>query len=236
MSQRRLLEVEVELDLVHGRDDVRLVEEPLQVRHLEVGDPDGVDPPVRVELLERAPGVHVAVLRGLGPVDQVEVDVVQAQPPQARLERVEGTFVPLVVVPQLGRDEQILAGNPAGRERLADPRLVPVQRGGVDAAVAALDRGAHGAHRRLVRDPEDPVPQLRNPHPVVQSDVGYRRCHADQPPFVLQHRDGLDLDQPFRPAERGDADLGGGRRLLPDELLTDRDQLLAVPDVGEEGR
>src|SRR6478736_3401689 len=76
-AQRRLLEVEVELDLVHGRDDVRLVEQPLQVRHLEVGDPDGADPPVRVELLERAPGVHVAIFRGPGPVDQVEVDVVQ---------------------------------------------------------------------------------------------------------------------------------------------------------------
>lgn len=60
-AQWRLLEVEVQLDLVHGRDDVRLVEQPLQVRHLEVGDPDGADPPVRVELLERAPGVHVAV-------------------------------------------------------------------------------------------------------------------------------------------------------------------------------
>jgi hypothetical protein len=45
----------------------------------------------------------------------------------------------------------------------------------------------------------------------------------------------LDLDQPFRPAERRDGDLGGGRRLLPEELLSDRDQLLAVPDVGEDG-
>jgi hypothetical protein len=111
-AQRRVLKVEVELDLVHGRDDVRLVEEPLQVRHLEVGDPDGVDSPVRVRV---------------------------STPP----------------------------------------------------------------------------------------------CRSATPSCYSTAMASTSISHSGRPS--GDGDLGGGRRLLPEGLLSDRDQLLAVPDVGEEG-
>jgi len=54
-------------------------------------------------------------------------------------------------------------------------------------------------------------------------------------PQGLQHGNGLHLDQPLRPAQSGDRDLGVGRQFRPEELLSDRDQILPVPDVGEVG-
>ena len=176
--QLLLLEAEVQLDLVDRRDDLCLVDQSLEVVWLEVGHADRPDTPVGVELLQRPPRLDVTVEARLGPMDQVEVDVVQPQPVQARLERAEGAVVALVVVPQLGRDEQFVTGQPTGCERAADPGLVAVQRCRVDAAVAALDRGQHGLFRLAVRNPEHPETQAGHGDTVVQPDVRGGRGHA----------------------------------------------------------
>ena len=69
----------VELDLVDvGRDPGR-GEQPLEVRGLEVRDADRADAALLEQRGEPAPGVDVAVLVGVRPVDQVQIEVVDAE-------------------------------------------------------------------------------------------------------------------------------------------------------------
>ena len=58
-AQLLLLQVRVQLDLVDRRDDVGLVEQPLEMVGLEVGDADRPDPPVGVQLLQGPPRLDV---------------------------------------------------------------------------------------------------------------------------------------------------------------------------------
>ena len=53
-------------------------------------------PPLLVDPFEGAPGVDEAVLARHRPVDQVEVDVVEAEPLEARLEGGQGRVVALL--------------------------------------------------------------------------------------------------------------------------------------------
>ncbi|MNW57545.1 hypothetical protein D3C74_353610 [compost metagenome] len=96
-----------ELDLVHGRDAARLRDQPVQVVLAEVRDADAADQALCGEVDHRAVGLDVPVEAGEGPVDQVEVDVVETQPVEARVQRVAGRVVPLVRPAELGRDEQL---------------------------------------------------------------------------------------------------------------------------------
>jgi hypothetical protein len=73
-------------------------------------------------------------------VDQVEVDVLEPEPVQALVESLQRRVVPLLGVPQLGRDEDLLARQPRGSQRGADALLVPVGGGGVDVSVAGFER------------------------------------------------------------------------------------------------
>src|SRR5271157_5965527 len=56
----------------------------------------------------------VSWLKGKRGVDQIEIDVVQLQPVSARLNCGLDALRAMIVVPQLGRNEQILAGKQAG--------------------------------------------------------------------------------------------------------------------------
>ena len=79
-AQLALLQVRVQLDLVEGRQLAGLVEQPLQVRGLEVADPGGADAALRsAARAARARCRRSASLRRHRPVDQVEVDDVQAE-------------------------------------------------------------------------------------------------------------------------------------------------------------
>jgi hypothetical protein len=62
-----------------------------------------------VELLHLAPGA-VVVAEGL--VDEVQVDVAEPEPLQRRLERAAGLALAVVLDPQLGGHEQLVAGMP----------------------------------------------------------------------------------------------------------------------------
>lgn len=120
-----LLEVRVQLDLVDGRDDGRRLDQLLQVLRVEVGDTDGLDPAVRVELLEGLVRVDVLAPGRQRPVDQIQVEVVQAELLQGRVERAERGVVPLVAVPELGGDEEFLAGDAGGGDGLARAPSLP---------------------------------------------------------------------------------------------------------------
>ncbi len=107
-----LLERGVEFELVHGRDHIRCREEGVQVLRKEVGDADGADLAVGVELFHRFPRVGEEPLGRHRPVDQVEVHEVDAECFAAVLERLVGGA--LFAVAELGGDEDFLARNAGG--------------------------------------------------------------------------------------------------------------------------
>src|SRR6266852_7336077 len=78
------------------------------------------------------------------PVYQVEVDVAQSEPAQALVASGKGRIVPVVAVPELGGDEDLLARHPAVSDSPADVLLVPVEARGVDMPVAHLQSELHG--------------------------------------------------------------------------------------------
>jgi hypothetical protein len=109
-------------------------------------------------------------------VDEEEVHVIEAEALQARVERGEGGVVSLVGVPDLGGDEQLVAGDAGLRDRRADLLLVVVEPGRVDVPVAGLERAGHGGVGLAGRDEEHAEAQLGDGHAVVQGHV--RNGHA----------------------------------------------------------
>ncbi len=181
-AQLGLREVGVQLDLVERRLHLGLLEQQLQVRHPEVRDADRADPALGVQLLEGAPDVQegVAVHRAR-PVDQVQVQPVEAEAAERLVEGAQHPAAALLAgpvdgagVPQLGGHEQLVAGHAGLGDRLAGARLVLVDRGGVDRAVAGLQRGAHRRDGLFVRHLPDAEAELRDSHAVVQCDRGDR--------------------------------------------------------------
>ena len=172
-EQRLLREVGVVLDLQHGGADARVAQVVEQQRALVVADTDrageaGVD-----ELLHLGPGgvqrrvdgchlvVGVFPARGvrLGRVDVLEgdreVDVEQVKvleaPPGELLLRDRRDALGLVEgVPELGHDEELLTRHEAvldgARDSLAALLLVAVVWAAL--AIARVDAGARGAHRK----------------------------------------------------------------------------------------
>ena len=154
-------------DLVDSGDHVVVfnqVDEPVGV---EVGYTDRLDPPGPVQVLHGTPG---AVIVAVGLVDQVEVKVIQSEKLQRSFERLNGVFLTGVLDPELGGDEQLLAGDAAAPDGASDGFLVGVGGGGVDQAVPC----GHGIRDDLLgllgRDPEDAEAEQRHLDAVVQRD------------------------------------------------------------------
>jgi hypothetical protein len=125
----------VDLDLVDGRHDIGLVEEPAQVGGLEVGDPDGAGPPVGVDPLEGLPRRHEVGDRRQGPVDQEEVDALDVEVGEGLVEGSEGIVVAVAVVVEFARHEDVGPVETRSGDGLADLLLVAVHLRGVDVAV-----------------------------------------------------------------------------------------------------
>ena len=166
-----------------------LVEQPLQVGRLEVADAGRADAALGAQLEQRAPRVDVRVLGRHGPVDEVEVDDLLAQALGGRVEGAQRGLVAVLVVPDLGGQEDLLARDVGAGECPADAVLVLVGRCGVDAAVADLESGGHGIGHLGVRDLPDAEAELRDVDgggACGQGHVRYR-SHA---PSVGIHRGG----------------------------------------------
>jgi hypothetical protein len=168
-----VLEVGMQLDLVHRRDGVRLGGEPLEMLDLEVRDADRSRAAVGVELLERIPRRDevAAVQRRQRPVDEEEVDVVGAELLERPVECTPRVVRLVEAVVELARDPDIVAVEPRGGDRGADAVLVAVHLGGVDVAIAGLERSRGrtlGVGARA--DLEDAEPELRDAAAVVQLD------------------------------------------------------------------
>ena len=115
--------------------------------------------------------MYLPVLAG-GPVDQIEVDVVQAEPLQAGLDGVLDGLEALIVGGQLGGDEHLGARDARRGDRAAHRGLVAVGRRGVDQPVTGLQRGGYRALGLGVRQLGDAEAQCRDRVVVVEVTVG----------------------------------------------------------------
>src|SRR4051794_6635297 len=178
----RALEVRVRLDLVHRGRNLVVVDEVHQPVGVEVGDSDRPDGALAEELLHRAPGAVVVPERL---VDQVQVDMLEAEPLQRPVEAPTGSVLAGVGDPQLRGDEEFVARDAAGGDGAADGLFVDVRGGGVDVAVA----GGEGVGDRplgvLGRDLVDAEAEDRHPDTVVQGDVGDVRGHRSDSLFGM---------------------------------------------------
>jgi hypothetical protein len=117
--------------------------------------------------LERSP--RVEALARHGPVQEQEVDVVEAHPRERRLARPQRPVVALVVVPDLRGDKDLVAREPRVAEAVGDVGLVSVHTRGVDVTVPACERVANDPPRLVARRRvEHAEPDLWNAQPASQ--------------------------------------------------------------------
>src|ERR687887_1260482 len=114
-----VVEVRMELDLVDRGHDITFGRQAFQMVDLEVRDSDRAGPAVAVELLHRLPRRHeIAVIeRWERPVDQEEVDVVEAELGERLVDRTAGVVGPVKAVGQLARYKDVVAVEPGGADR-----------------------------------------------------------------------------------------------------------------------
>ncbi len=149
LDERRLLKPGVPLDLVHRGCDPGPGEQDLELGDEEVADADGPRPSLGQQVLQDPPGLDVRA--GDGPVHEVQIDSVEAELLQAELEGLPHPALAQVVVPDLGGDEDLVPGDARGAQGPAHVRFVPVERGGVDVAVAELECPGDGLLRLAAR-------------------------------------------------------------------------------------
>ena len=114
--------------------------------------------------------MRAIVLRAL-PVDEVEVELLEAELGHARVERPHRFVVAVVRVPQLGRHINRLPRQTALRQRRRRLCLIGIHRSTVDMPIAdpqGLGGGLLGLRRRYLPQPEA---DLRNGRAVVEGDI-----------------------------------------------------------------
>src|ERR1700691_364522 len=138
----------------------------LQFASAEVRHADRPGEPRLTSPLHTWPGPGGAPLR---PVDQIQINLIQTEPPQALPGFGNGVFAPWK---ELCRDEHVLALHAAVPQRPSDALLVGVSLGGVDMAVSQLQRPAHGVHAgQPVR--HLPYAQAKHGHLIsIRQDAG----------------------------------------------------------------
>src|SRR5512143_2084006 len=78
-----------------------------KVGHQEIADTDRPRASFRVDALEGTPGFEPQSSNR--PMDEVEINVVEAEPLKAGIECVQRAIEALILVPELGRDEHFFA-------------------------------------------------------------------------------------------------------------------------------
>src|SRR6266849_1533806 len=170
-QQFLLIEEGMELDLVHGGRCRGRAEQFLQVSDRVVAHPDRPGESLVTDLEERLPRLLSQTWHG--PVDKVQVNVIETELAAALLERPQPGFVPLVVVPELRRDEDLFAWDPALPNRGSEVALVPIQFRGIEQTVADLEGGRDRLAGLLARAGL-PHTEAEDWHrvPVVEGDAG----------------------------------------------------------------
>src|SRR5690606_25001836 len=183
----------VHLDLVHRRHDLVVDDQIHDTVRLVVADADGTDAAIAKHSLHRTPGA-VNVTERL--MDQVEVEIVEPEALQGPLERGLRALLALVLDPQLGGDEDLLARDAAGPDRLADRFLVAIGRSRIYQPVTDRQR-VRNAPLALLRvgNLEHTEPEDRHLYAVVERNRGNRNhpsfsfsagCHHVAPASALR--------------------------------------------------
>ena len=156
-------EVGVHLDLVHRRYHAGLVDDPVEVGGLEVRDTDRsvVPPPsrssTRVRQVEtKSPSYRVGSGQWMRNRSTWSSPSLSSDSGE-RAARVVGAVEAVV---ELGGDVELVARDAGGLDRGPDLGLVAVHLGGVDVAVAHLERLLDGPLRLLGRHQEDAEAEL----------------------------------------------------------------------------
>lgn len=160
LAQVFLGEVGVQLNLVDSGHDAGFGDDFTQLLFGEVRDADGLGLALLLQFDEGLPGLGVETLGGLSPVNQEQVDVVGAQAGQGLVRRLKGLLVALVVVPDLGGEENVLASYAGVSNCLAGAFFIAVDFGGVDVAVAGFKGQADDLFGGVVFYLPDAVAQL----------------------------------------------------------------------------
>ena len=136
--------------LQFGAAEVRhadVARQPLIHQLLHGGPGGGQRHLLQAHLLLWATGKRHAAPLGHWPVDQIQIQPLQAQVRQGAVQGGPHLVGLVAVVPELAGDPQLLAlYEPIGEglpQRLADLGLVAVDGGGIEVAVAQLQGGAH---------------------------------------------------------------------------------------------
>jgi hypothetical protein len=104
-----ILQEWLELDLFDGRHDVADFGEAVEVLGLEARDSDAAHQAFALQVDQREPRLLIEPAARGRPVDQVQIEMVEPELGQARLEGAAGAVAALVVVPDLCGHEQLAA-------------------------------------------------------------------------------------------------------------------------------
>src|SRR5207247_9448575 len=96
----------------------------LEVANLAVAYATRAGEPAVVDLKQRLP--RLMSQARYRPVDEIQIDVVEAEFAATLLERPQGRLVAMVVVPELRRDENLVPRDPALPDRDSKIASVPV--------------------------------------------------------------------------------------------------------------
>ena len=97
-------------------------------------------------------------------MDQVEVELIAAEPPHARVERAQSLVEAMIGIAEFRRDEHVGAAG----EGIADALLVPIHRRRVDQPIAFVDGHPHDSLGLVGRRLENPKSELRHHRAVVE--------------------------------------------------------------------
>ena len=173
LAQPGLVQHDMVFDLVAGDRGADVLDHGLQQRNVEIGDADGAGAALFLQLHQRLEHRGQIHLRRW-PVHQVEIDLIEPELVQGCIERPADGIRRQVLVPDLGGDVQILAGNAGGGNRGADRLLIAVHLRGVEMPIAepqrAFNRGAAGLALHT---------ESAQPEPGQTDALGLQMFHGD---------------------------------------------------------
>lgn len=109
LADHLLGRLRVQFDLVLGGSYLGLIDKTFEMLDLEVGDTDRTNPSVDQELFQRLPAFDILVEHRKWPMDQEEIQDVDAQPLQTGVEGSQRPIVSMLTVDELRGDENLLA-------------------------------------------------------------------------------------------------------------------------------
>ncbi len=167
---------------------------------LEVTDPDRFDRSVFIELLHRLPAFGVGLFPpvsvggGIGPVDEVQVEVFNLEFFHRLLCRLKRFFIPSNTIPQLGGNKDLLPPDAAVGNRLTDFSFIFICCGGINVPVSHLQCGTDAFICLIRRDLPRSKPDDGNFDPVAERFIFHFVPHFFK---VLSYHKGKSSSNPL---------------------------------------